>query len=129
MVLKVTGTTKSCKKCPHRRYYSDGIHECGLAEIELTRGEKESVPYWCPLQNWPTPQRRNIALSVFTCIDHDNLRVGVASVVVARDEAHARTLLKEELRKRPYLDAEKPFTLQRVDLEHPQATILQDGDY
>ena len=70
-------------------------------------------------------------LSVFTCTDHrGHWPVGVASVVVASDEAQARRLLDQELKRRGLAPAlNERYTLQRVDLEAPAALVLHDGDY
>jgi hypothetical protein len=65
-------------------------------------------------------------LKTFTCTDHDNVWTGVASVVRAYNEDHARELLDEELIEENL----KPndYTLIKVD-EYPHAIILQNGDY
>lgn len=67
-------------------------------------------------------------MRVFTCTDHDNHWVGVASVVVAEDEDAARIMLAAEIATHG-LDGSKPFTLQELDTNFPHAMILQDGDY
>lgn len=67
-------------------------------------------------------------MKVFTCTDHDGIWVGVASVVVARDEVEARGLLVGELADRK-LDWHKPFTLHEVSTAEPKVIVLQDGDY
>lgn len=70
-----------------------------------------------------------MTLRVFTCVDHEGVwPVGVASVVVADNEASARAILGGELYKRG-LARDRPFTLQEVDLTRPRATVLMDGDY
>lgn len=70
-------------------------------------------------------------LRVYVCTDHDgHWPVGVASVVVAADEAQARDLLDAALSKdglNPH-DRE-PYTLDAIDLEQPSAHILNNGDY
>lgn len=53
MVLKVTGTTTSCKECCFRRYYSGGVYECIKADTQLPHGKENTIPSWCPLPNWP----------------------------------------------------------------------------
>lgn len=69
-----------------------------------------------------------MSLNVYTCTDHDGFWVGVASVVVAETEDVARDLLKTELKEHG-LDYHKPFTLRRINIAHPKAFVLQDGDY
>jgi hypothetical protein len=69
-------------------------------------------------------------MRVFTCIDHDNRSVGVASVVVAADEAEAKHLLDAELAThglKPF--ASRSYTLREILTETPRAFVLQDGDY
>jgi hypothetical protein len=73
-------------------------------------------------------RRRDDVLNVYTCTDHDGHWVGVASVVVAETEDIARDLLKAELRGHG-LNADLPFTLRRINIAHPRAFVLQDGDY
>lgn len=68
-------------------------------------------------------------LKLFTCTDHDcHWPVGVASIVVARDEAEARVLLERELAVAS-LDPKEPFTLKEIDATIPGAYILCDGNY
>ena len=69
-------------------------------------------------------------MKIFTCTDHDNQWVGVASVIIANNKGHAKMLLDQELinkHLKPY--AESPYTLTELDINKPQAIILQDGDY
>jgi len=67
-------------------------------------------------------------MNVYTCVDHDNHYVGVASVVVAETEEQARDLLKAELRGHG-LNPDVPFTLRKINITDPRAFVLQDGDY
>lgn len=68
-------------------------------------------------------------LRVFTCTDHEgHWPVGVASIVVADNEASARAILGGELYKHG-LTQDKSFTLREVDLARPNAIVLMDGDY
>lgn len=53
--------------------------------------------------------------------------VGTAALVVANDEAEARTLLQAELDKKGLPQSE--FTLKRVSRAEVGVTILADGDY
>lgn len=71
-----------------------------------------------------------MSLRLWTCTTHDYVwPVGVASVVMARDEDRARELLDAELRKIGLKDSvERPYELVEVFFM-PQAIILQDGDY
>jgi hypothetical protein len=65
---------------------------------------------------------------VYLCTDHDGFwPVGVSSVIVARDEDHARLLLNNELTKRGLKVT--PYTLQPLDTKTAHALILRDGDY
>lgn len=68
---------------------------------------------------------------VYIRTDHDrHWPVGVASIIVAKDQIHARSLLDEELRQRGlkgYKD--EPYTLTWLDLTEPKAHVLCDGDY
>ncbi len=70
-------------------------------------------------------------MDVYTCIDHDcHWPVGVASVVVARDEDEARQLLDASLKDhglKPH--SAKPYTLQRLDAAEAKAVVLVDGNY
>lgn len=69
-------------------------------------------------------------LNVYTCTDHDgHYPVGVASVVVADNEAQARTLLDTQLKEHG-LNPEKPhYSLRRINIEQPRVFVLLDGDY
>ncbi len=67
-------------------------------------------------------------MNIYTSVDHDGHWVGVASVVVADTEDHARELLRAEL-KIHGLDPDKPFTLRQINADAPRAFVLQDGDY
>jgi hypothetical protein len=70
-----------------------------------------------------------VPFRIFTCTDHEgHWPVGVASVVVADNETSARAVLGVELYKHG-LTRNEPFTLQEVDLSHPHAVVLMDGDY
>ena len=67
-------------------------------------------------------------MRAWTCIDHDTIYpVGGASVVVATDEASAKSLLRGALKDRSL----KPdgFTLKELRIDKPGATVLRDGDY
>lgn len=67
-------------------------------------------------------------MKVFICTDHDgHYPVGVASVVVAKDEEDARILLNRALLADGLRVTE--FTLQEVDTSKPHATILHNGEY
>lgn len=67
-------------------------------------------------------------MNVYTCTDHDgHWPVGVASVVVANDAVEANWLLAAALTEAG-LDS-KGFTLKVLDLTHPHAVILNDGNY
>jgi hypothetical protein len=70
-------------------------------------------------------------LQIYVCTDHDGFYpVPRASVVVARDEAHARELLDAELVRRGLRPmADRPYTLRRLDTQTAHALILSDGDY
>jgi hypothetical protein len=67
-------------------------------------------------------------MNVYVCTDHDGHFVGVCSIVIAPDEDAAKELLKPELREHG-LNAEKPFTLRRLNTENPRAFVILDGDY
>lgn len=67
-------------------------------------------------------------MRVFTCTDHEGHYVGVASVVIARNEDEAREVLSAELRKVGLLSP-RGFSLTELDTRVPHAVILQDGDY
>ena len=72
---------------------------------------------------------------LFVCTNHDgHWPVGVASIVFARDETHARELLDAELigaGLKP--STESPYTLEQIFRPNgdyvPRALILNDGDY
>ena len=66
-------------------------------------------------------------MKVFTCVDHDSVWVGGASVVVAFDEAMAHALLEKELVKRGLKRGK--FTLVELDTKYEHAIVLRDGDY
>lgn len=70
-------------------------------------------------------------MPVFVCTDHDyHYPVGVASVIVANDEAKARELLDEALRGRGLFGHDrKPYTLRPINLLSAGALILNDGNY
>ena len=67
-------------------------------------------------------------MKIYTCIDHEGMWVGVASVIVAKNEERARGLLIEELAKQGLHD-DGNFTLVEIDKNKPQAIVLQNGDY
>lgn len=70
-------------------------------------------------------------MKLYTCIDHDcHYPVGVASVIVAPNELHARLHLDNALRKQGLKpNDEYKYSLVEIDLEKTQAIILQNGDY
>lgn len=68
-------------------------------------------------------------MRIFVSTDHDgHFPVGVASVVIAADEAAARVLLDAELSGQG-LDPTKPYTLLELVGMAPRALILSNGDY
>lgn len=69
-------------------------------------------------------------MDVFICDDHDgHWPVGVASVVVANDEAEARGLLIAELKTHGLNGNDPPFTLRKINTLAPRAFVIRDGDY
>ena len=67
-------------------------------------------------------------MKIFTCTDHDNFwPVGCASVVVAKDQGQARTLLSAALTNHGLKG--NGFTLQELDTAESKAVILWDGNY
>ena len=68
-------------------------------------------------------------MKVFVCTDHEgHWPVGVCSIVVAPDEAEARTMLFAELRSHG-IHQSQPFTLRELDTSQPRAHVLLSGDY
>ena len=68
-------------------------------------------------------------MNLYVCTDHDShYGVGGASVVVASSEHEAMELLRAEIVSHG-LDGNRPFTLQRIQTEKPQALVLCDGDH
>lgn len=68
------------------------------------------------------------ALRLFTCTDHKgHWPVGVASIVLAHDETHARVLLDAALAHRGLGDG--AFTLNEIVTNVAQAIVLNDGEY
>lgn len=68
-------------------------------------------------------------MNVYTCNDHDgHWPVGTASVVVAKDEAEARDLLRRVLKDQG-LNPNEPFTLKLLETTAPVVRVLCDGDY
>ena len=67
-------------------------------------------------------------MKIFTCRNFDgHWPVGVAAVIVAKDEEKARQLLDWELRA---IGLELgDATLTKVDVKKPAAFILADGNY
>lgn len=66
-------------------------------------------------------------LHVYVSTDHDGRwPVGVASVVLAKNDVEARGLLDAELTARS-LNPTIPYTLK--ELRGPVAVVLRDGDY
>lgn len=66
---------------------------------------------------------------VFICTDHDgHWPVGVASIIVAPNEATARNALRNKLNELG-LKGDEPFTLQELDTSKAQVAILRDGNY
>lgn len=66
-------------------------------------------------------------MKVFVCTDHNHHNpVGVASVIVAADDAAARQLLEQELEARGLGGG--VFSLQEIAME-PAAHILCDAEY
>ena len=66
-------------------------------------------------------------MRVFTCTDHNGHWVGVASVVVADDEAAARSLLDTELKTHGLQP--NAYSLQEINTAQPRAFVLQSGNY
>ena len=48
---KILGVVKTCRECPHRRYYSAGAYDCEKAGARLP--DTADIPEWCPLANHP----------------------------------------------------------------------------
>lgn len=69
-------------------------------------------------------------MKVFVTTNHDvHYPVGAASVVLARSEREAKTLLDAALVARGLKPSdEHPYTLEELD-DSPQAQILVNGDY
>jgi hypothetical protein len=68
-------------------------------------------------------------LHVYVCTDHDyHFPVGVASVVIARNQVDARGLLDAQLEARG-LNPNKPYTLVEIGQDGPVAVVLCDGNY
>jgi hypothetical protein len=66
---------------------------------------------------------------VFYCTDHDgHYPVGVASIIVAPNEASAREALKATLNDMG-LKGNNPFTLQELDTSKNRVVVLADGNY
>ena len=58
MTLKITGTTKNCRECPNRVYYSGGVYECTAAgDVQIKPSETDTIPDWCPLPDYPIVRR------------------------------------------------------------------------
>ena len=55
--------------------------------------------------------------------------VGTAAIIIASSVDEAIGLLEEELRSRGLRQRIRPEQLTVIDLGHPQALILQDGNY
>lgn len=72
-----------------------------------------------------------ITLKLFVCTDHAGYwPVGTASVVLAQDEAAARSLLDDALANRNLATSEAvPYTLHEVSMTDPLVLVLRDGDY
>lgn len=70
-------------------------------------------------------------MKIYTYTDHDHhWPVGVASVVVAKDENEARELLDNTLVSIGLKPSEiKSYTLVELDTNHAHATVLRDGNY
>lgn len=70
-------------------------------------------------------------MKIYVCTDHDgHWPVGVASVIVAEDEAQAQALLDAALIEHGLRTSEKyPYTFQELDVSAPHAQVLLDGDY
>lgn len=67
-------------------------------------------------------------MKLFTCVDHrGHWPVGVASIVLARDEGEARRLLEQVLLE-DGLDT-SDFTLREVAIDRPKAVLLANGEY
>jgi hypothetical protein len=70
-------------------------------------------------------------VKLFTCTDHDCVwPVCVASIVLARNEDEARTLLDRALINRglkPF--ARSPYTLTEIEQSVASVYILADGEY
>lgn len=70
-----------------------------------------------------SPQR------VFSCNDFRGYwPSGVSSVVVAANQKQARDILVAELKRRGIHDGEVEFSLSEVNIYHPGAIILNDGE-
>lgn len=73
----------------------------------------------------------NIGRTVYVCTDHDgHYPVGVASVIVAWNEAEARKLLDASLVEHGLKPYDKhPYTLTAIALDVSYAGVLCNGDY
>ncbi len=70
-----------------------------------------------------TPQK------VFTCTDFRGFHaLDVSSLIVAANHKQARETLIAELKRRGIYDSDVEFTLSEVNIYHPGAIILQDGE-
>ena len=70
-------------------------------------------------------------MHLYIVLDHDHFwPVGVASIIVAKDEQQAVELLDHELVERKLKpSAEKRYTLHEYQIAEPYAEILLDGNY
>lgn len=70
-------------------------------------------------------------MKLYAVTDHDGFwPVGTASIVMAKDEDHARRLLDAELKLKGLKTSEDvPYSLCQVPQTMPKAIILNDGNY
>lgn len=69
-------------------------------------------------------------LKLFTCLDHDSVWIGGASIIIAEDKRQARRLLDEALDQQNLkVFQQDPYTLKQVRMNKAKAIILRDGDY
>lgn len=115
------------------------IERTGVVDIEENKRVKRyfwlffavGKPMADGLELFPKGYKGRNVYRIYCCTDFRGYwPVGVASVVVARNEAEGRQLLKQKLKEVGIpLEGDGEFNLKEVNTDNPGVFILNDGSY
>lgn len=97
MPVRILALVQGCTDCPHRQYYSGGVHECAKLQQPLVAGE--TMPVWCPLPEHPAvhiaPAQRAVATA------RDVLMALKKEIDEGASEARIREMVDFSLKRLP----------------------------